>query len=65
MLVILVGSSAGNTPLPFTASLVRRVSQEDSPFEERTFLVAERDSALLLAPAGPGDATAFVVRPPL
>jgi hypothetical protein len=29
----------------FAASLVRRVNQEDSPFEERTFLIAERDSA--------------------
>src|SRR5829696_7086795 len=29
----------------FAALLVRRVNQEDSPLEERTFLVAERDSA--------------------
>ena len=28
----------------FAALLVRRVNQEDSPLEERTFLVAERDS---------------------
>jgi len=28
----------------FAASLVRRVSQEDSPLEERTFIVAERES---------------------
>lgn len=28
----------------FAASLVRRVSQEDSPLEERTFVVAERES---------------------
>lgn len=27
----------------FTATLVRRVSQEDAPIEERTFLVAERE----------------------
>lgn len=27
----------------FAAALVRRVSQEDSPFEERTFVIAERE----------------------